>query len=270
MEYRIQQREDNNGMVDIKFVDSTGTSITFSAITADSYAGDGSNLTNITATWDGKEVITVGEDVDASELLYLGSGGTYLKASNTSKVTSSTELRIAVSGITSGSTGQGLIQGQFTTTGLTAGDKYWLGATAGTYTNVQPTGDGDIVRYVGTALNSTTLEFMPDETWIEISSSSGPSTQPLLRNVTTSESILSTDFTVNVTTTGDTTQTLPTAVGIIGKLINVKNSDSTGTSTITMNTTSSQTMDGNASGTITISYPNSLTFQSTGSNWILI
>lgn len=224
------------------------------------------NLNNIST------IITVGEDVINGDLLYLGSNGTYLKTSNTLESTSSTELRIITENVTSGSTGSALIQGQYTTTGLTSGDKYWLGVVSGSYTNTQPNGNGDIVRYIGTALNSTTLEFMPDETWIEISSSSGPSTNPNYRAVTTSTNILTTDFTVNVTTTGDTTQTLPNASGITGKIINIKNSDSSGTSTITINTTGGQLIDGQYDNTttITLQYPRSLTFQSNGSGWIII
>jgi hypothetical protein len=150
-----------------------------------------------------------------------------------------------------------------------------LGATAGTYTNIKPNGDGDIVRYIGTAIDSTTLEFMPDETWVEISTVAGApiSTQPSYRAVTISDNILSTDYTIDVTTTADTTQTLPLSTSLnVGKVINVKNSDSSSTSTITMNTSGGQLIDGqyNNTTTITFKYPQSLTFQSTGSGWILI
>jgi hypothetical protein len=237
------------------------------------FYGDGSNLTGIVATWDGLEIITVGENVTDGDLLYLSSNGTYLKTSNTSDTTCSTELRIATENILSGQTGNGLIQGKYTTTGLTQGDKYWVGATSGTYTNVQPNGDGDIVRYVGTALNSTTLEFMPDETWIEISSVSIPtSTQPAILNVTTNYSLTSTDYTINVTTTGDTTQTLPDSSTLTGKIYNIKNSDSTETSTITIATTGGELIDGLYGGgtDLTIIFPQSLTLQSTGSGWIII
>jgi hypothetical protein len=249
---------------------NTINSVTFSGGT---FYGDGSGLTNITVTWDGLETITVGENVISGDLLYLSSGGTYLKTSNTTDTTCSTELRIATETILSGQTGNGLIQGKYTTTGLTQGDKYWVGATSGTYTNIQPNGDGDIVRYVGTALNSTTLEFMPDETWIEISSVSTPtSTQPAIINVTTSYSIGLTDYTINVTTTGDTTQTLPDSSTITGKIYNIKNSDSTGTSTLTIATTGGELIDGlyGNGDDLTIIFPQSIKLQSTGSGWIII
>lgn len=263
----------SGGTFDVSFNVVSGLTSTGS-ISATTYYGDGSNLTGIVASWDGLEIITVGEDVTDGDLLYLSSGSTYLKASNTSEGTSSTELRIAVENILSGQTGNGLIQGKYTTTGLTAGDQYWVGASNGTYTNIQPSGNGDIVRYVGTALNSTILEFKPDETWIEISSASIPSTtpQPAIKNVTTSYNLLSTDFTINVSTTGDTTQTLPLSVSLTGKIYNIKNSDSTGTSTITIATTSGELIDnlyggGNDLQTI---FPQSIKLQSTGSGWIII
>jgi hypothetical protein len=243
----------------------TFNSLSATTVSGDTFYGDGSNLTNITATWDGREVITVGEDVNGGDLLYLGSGSTYLKVSNTSDTTSSTELRIAISGITSGNSGAGIIQGKYTTTGLTAGDKYWVGAS-GDYTNIQPTGDGDIVRYIGTALSSTELEFNPDELFIELSSSSGSGTQPSFLNVSGSSSILTTDYTLNVVSTGDTTQTLPTAIGVIGKVYNIVNS---GGGIVTVATTSSQTINGSIGIIMTEQYL-SRTFQSDGSNWILI
>lgn len=61
--------------------------------------------------------------------------------------------------------------------------------------------------------------------------------------------------------------TLPTAVGISGKVYYLKNS---GTGTITLKTTSSQTIDGQASGAITLIQYESYTVQSNGANWIII
>jgi hypothetical protein len=72
------------------------------------------------------------------------------------------------------------------------------------------------------------------------------------------------------------TVTLPTAVGNAGRTIIVKNS---GTGTITINTTSAQTMDGVASGSVKLSPTVSggvtganyeaITFVSDGANWTL-
>jgi hypothetical protein len=75
------------------------------------------------------------------------------------------------------------------------------------------------------------------------------------------------DFKVD-TTTNSFTITLPTAVGIDGRIYVIKNKGS-GT-TITVNTTSSQTIDGAASGTVLLSYPDALMVQSDGANWDVI
>ncbi len=76
--------------------------------------------------------------------------------------------------------------------------------------------------------------------------------------------ILTTDYTVECTS-GTFTVTLPTAVGVSGKVYNIKNS---GTGAITVATTSAQTIDGNATESL-IQY-NCMTVQSNGSNWIII
>ena len=69
---------------------------------------------------------------------------------------------------------------------------------------------------------------------------------------------------VNITS-GTFTVTLPTAVGIVGYQFVIKNS---GSGTVTLATTSSQTIDG--ASTQTITQYQSLTVVSNGANWILI
>mgnify|MGYP003643082995 CR=1 FL=1 len=73
------------------------------------------------------------------------------------------------------------------------------------------------------------------------------------------------DSTVDCTANSFTV-TLPTAVGYTGQEFNIKNSG-TGT-TITIDGTSAQTIDGNVS--VDIAYPINLKVQSNGSNWIII
>lgn len=58
---------------------------------------------------------------------------------------------------------------------------------------------------------------------------------------------------------------LPTAVGIVGRLFEVKN---TGTGTIIIQTTSSQTLDGEL--TQVLSQWDCITVRSNGSNWIIV
>lgn len=258
----------NNGQPDLNVYLNTFSGLTVNGdITATSYYGDGSNLTGIVVSWDGLQVITVGEDVNEGDLLFLSGDSRYYKVNNLLESKSSTELRIALTGMTSGSTGSGLIQGQFTTTGLLSGEKYWVGSS-GNFTTTLPTADNSIVRYVGTALSTTVLEFNPDQTWIEISSQSDVpitgSTNPSIRSISTSQTALANDETIVCTST--LTLTIPTAVGVAGKIYTIK---SRTTGTVTVNTTGGQTIDDDTSLSITIKNT-SITIQSDGSNWIII
>lgn len=74
------------------------------------------------------------------------------------------------------------------------------------------------------------------------------------------------DFTVECTANSFTI-TLPTAVGVAGRPYCIKNS---GSGTITINTTSAQTVDNNASGIITLAQYDNLMVQSNGANWIIL
>lgn len=70
-----------------------------------------------------------------------------------------------------------------------------------------------------------------------------------------------------ICTTNSFDVTFPTAVGFI-RSFTVKNMGSG--KTITLKTTSSQTIDTNASGTLTLLYKDSITVRSDGSNWVII
>jgi hypothetical protein len=61
-----------------------------------------------------------------------------------------------------------LIDGVFTTTGLTAGDTYYVSTTDGAITNTAPSSTGDIVRSIGMALSTTQLLFKPSQTYLEV------------------------------------------------------------------------------------------------------
>ena len=76
--------------------------------------------------------------------------------------------------------------------------------------------------------------------------------------------VAGTDYTINCIS-GAQTITLPTAVGIQGQVFVVKNSS---TGVITITGTASQTIDGYDS--IETDFPQSLTLQSTNTNWIII
>ena len=81
---------------------------------------------------------------------------------------------------------------------------------------------------------------------------------------TANYTLTSTDYTVNCTS-GTFTITLPTSVGIGGKVYNVKN---TGVGIITVDANGTQTIDGEL--TQSVFGGESLLIQSTGSNWIVI
>lgn len=72
------------------------------------------------------------------------------------------------------------------------------------------------------------------------------------------------DYTVNCTA-NTFTITLPTAVGITGRIYNIKNS---GAGVITVDGDGTETIDGETSQTV--DSPNNMSIQSTGSNWIII
>lgn len=76
--------------------------------------------------------------------------------------------------------------------------------------------------------------------------------------------ISATDYTINATANSFTI-TLPTAVGIAGRIYVIKNS---GSGTITVATTSAQTIDGQSSETL--SQYDFIQVQSDGANWITI
>jgi len=82
-------------------------------------------------------------------------------------------------------------------------------------------------------------------------------------SVSSTYNALATDDVINCTT-GTFTVKLPTAVGTSGRMYHVKNS---GTGTITVSTTSSQTIDGSTTYTLSTQW-SKITFVSTGSNWI--
>ena len=84
------------------------------------------------------------------------------------------------------------------------------------------------------------------------------------RAITALTTLDNTDYTIDCTANSFTV-TLPTAVGITGRIYNIKNS---GTGTIVVNTTSSQTIDGAL--TQTLSRYDAITVQSTNAGWIII
>lgn len=87
-----------------------------------------------------------------------------------------------------------------------------------------------------------------------------------LRTVSANTSLTAADFFVEVdTSAGNITITLPTAVGIKGQPFVVKNR--TGSNKVIINTTASQTVDGQASGAVEITAKQALMLVSNDADW---
>lgn len=89
---------------------------------------------------------------------------------------------------------------------------------------------------------------------------------PILKSVSTTYTTTVYDQSIECTS-GTFTLTLMTAVNNPGRIFTIKNS---GSGVITIATTSSQTIDGNASGTLTLAQYETLQVQSNGSNWVIL
>ena len=114
---------------------------------------------------------TAGENLVTGNLCYLKSDGKFWKADANAAATASSMLAIAIETINANNSGTFLIYGYYTTSGLTVGDNYWISAaTTGTWVNTagRPSGNADIIRYVGSAISATKFFFKPDSTWIEL------------------------------------------------------------------------------------------------------
>ena len=96
------------------------------------------------------------------DLVYLSSANTWTQADADAEATCGGMLGIRISSTTV------LVKGVYTTTGLTAANKYYASTTAGGITTTAPSGTGDIVRIIGYALSTTEFYFDPDKTYIEV------------------------------------------------------------------------------------------------------
>ena len=89
----------------------------------------------------------------------------------------------------------------------------------------------------------------------------------LVTAVTTTYTVLSTDYTVICTSAAPFVVTLLTAIGRAGQVFHIKNS---GVGAVTIATSVGQTIDGYASGDISLAQYDNLTVQSNGTNWIIL
>lgn len=114
------------------------------------------------------EELTAAESLSAGDLCYMNGSGEMAKADADSEATCDTLLAISLDSPSASATGTFLLFGRYTTSGLTAGANYYASTTAGAITSTAPSGTGDIVRIIGTAISTTVLFFNPDRTFVEV------------------------------------------------------------------------------------------------------
>lgn len=114
------------------------------------------------------EIFTAGESVVAGDVCYLKSDGKFWKADSDAESTCKGLLAMANASISANATGQFIVIGKFTTSGLTAGAVYYVSGTAGGITSTAPSTTGKIVRVVGYAESTTVFYFKPSEDYLEI------------------------------------------------------------------------------------------------------
>ena len=109
-----------------------------------------------------------GEDLTSGDLVYLNSDQKYYKASASLESKSSTELRIAIDDALTGASVDLLVYGyhEFSVPSLIAGEKYYVSTSSGDLTDQLYIGTDNIIRYVGTAYDSSTILFNPDQTYL--------------------------------------------------------------------------------------------------------
>jgi hypothetical protein len=107
---------------------------------------------------------TAGENLVAGDLAYLNTDGKYWKASVSSTSTGTSKLLLANATINADAVGEFIAFGTFTTSGLTAGSVYFM-STAGGISTAAPTTQDYVIRPIGTASSTTTLEFDPSVSW---------------------------------------------------------------------------------------------------------
>ena len=155
---------------------------------------------------------------------------------------------------------------------LNAGGNVTLNAGGNVTLNVFTTGDPiiDLDLLTDSGVGASPLRLFTRDIWGRISGTQAAvwSDLPLpgYVEITGTYAVLITDFTVNAVS-GTFVETLPSAIGIDGKIYNLKNS---GTGVITLATTSAQTIDGNASGVLVLNQYDNLVVKSEGANWIIL
>ncbi len=121
--------------------------------------GDSANVT---------KTLTAGENLVAGNVCYLKADGKMWKAKGDAEVTTKGKIAMALASITANTTGSFLVDGDYTTSGLTAGATYFIStSTAGAVTSTTPT-TGNFIRIIGVAISTTVLNFNPSQDYGEV------------------------------------------------------------------------------------------------------
>ena len=156
---------------------------------------------------------------------------------------------------------------------------YLNGALVATGASVDPTASGNVTPKIGRWHQSTNevlygavdevsvwADALTDEEVATLAGSGGLADDPDVRSVVNTTGAYTAEAGDVVLAAGTFTVTLPTAVGLLGEEITVKN---TGAGTITIGRTSSQTIDGAASND-SLAAQEARTYMSDGGGWHVI
>lgn len=110
-----------------------------------------------------------GEVCNVGDVCYYKSDGKMWQTDADAEASSGGLLAICTEDLASGANGTFLLRGYYTTSGLTTASTYYLSTSPGAWTTTQPSGNTDIVRIIGYALDATTLYFDPDKSYVEVS-----------------------------------------------------------------------------------------------------
>ena len=234
----------------------SGTSSLLYTDTTKSLALSGSINSSVTSS-----IVNGNSGTAATSILVMSQGTsvnrlyTYLFGTprNYSNTNYNNALLIGIDGITGKNIGATKMLFYMTSSAMTNSQFSWAADNANTYN----AGVHDLMRLTG--FTSTTGGHL----WVRGSVTSNGIRQSIVSK-TSNYTLTSTDYTVNCTT-GSFTITLPSAVTVYGQIYYIKN---TGAGTITIATTSSQTIDGNIPSTYNLVGVGVLQVQSDGSNWI--
>lgn len=114
---------------------------------------------------------TAGTAITASKVYYMGTDGKLESADASGNNTISTDYWLSTAPVSENESGIFLIPGTYycdTDWSFTAGDELWLSITTGNITSTKPSSSNEIVQHIGQAIESDTIFFNPDPTYLQL------------------------------------------------------------------------------------------------------